>query len=103
MNINISTKLQYFYISLLFIIFAGVFFFPKEETPNLLENNGKGVFDLSAHWSQGTIVAIIRHVERCDRSENQCLEGKTGITVVGKKMAMIFFIIQNIKASPPQK
>jgi len=83
-----QAKKHCIYIILIVIVLVGVFFLPREETPNLLENNGKGAFDLSAHWSQGNIVALIRHVERCDQSENQCLEGKTGITMVGKKMAL---------------
>lgn len=59
-----------------------------QKTEHILENNKKNVFNLLAHWSQGNIVAIIRHAERCDRSDNKCLDGQRGITVPGKEMAL---------------
>ncbi|EEY3952120.1 lipopolysaccharide core heptose(II)-phosphate phosphatase, partial [Escherichia coli] len=32
---------------------------------------------------QHPVVVLFRHAERCDRSTNQCLSDKTGITVKG--------------------
>ena len=40
------------------------------------------------HWSQGNIVALIRHAERCDKSDNKCLDGKNGITISGMETAV---------------
>ena len=74
---------------LLIIFFAGLWVSLKpQKTASILEDNGKEAFNLLAHWSQGNIVAIIRHAERCDRSDNQCLEGESGITVPGKEMSL---------------
>ncbi|ENA9834028.1 histidine phosphatase family protein [Escherichia coli] len=36
---------------------------------------------------QHTVVILFRHAERCDRSANQCLSDKTGITVKGTQDA----------------
>lgn len=58
-----------------------------QKTERILENN-KNMFNLLAHWSQGNIVAITRHAERCDKSDNKCLDGQRGITVPGKEMAL---------------
>lgn len=35
---------------------------------------------------QHPVVVLFRHAERCDRSTNQCLSDKTGITVKGTGM-----------------
>jgi phosphohistidine phosphatase SixA len=59
-----------------------------KETGSVLENNGKEAFNLIAQWAQGNVVALVRHAERCDRSENQCLDGDSGITVSGKSMSI---------------
>ena len=46
-----------------------------------------------AAWSsnglaqQHPVVVLFRHAERCDRSTNQCLSDKTGITVKGTQDA----------------
>ncbi len=65
------------------------FYLKPQKTVSILENNSEEVFNLLAHWSHGNIVAIIRHTERCDKSENKCLEeSKKGITVKGKEVAI---------------
>ena len=38
-------------------------------------------------WSNNEVVILIRHTERCDRSNNTCLDGEDGITVKGKQFA----------------
>lgn len=35
---------------------------------------------------QHPVVVLFRHAKRCDRSTNQCLSDKTGITVKGTRM-----------------
>lgn len=37
---------------------------------------------------QHPVVVLFRHAERCDRSTNQCLSDKTGITVKGTQDAL---------------
>ncbi len=56
-------------------------------TPSLADAQGRGFFDLRAHWARGDVVVLLRHTERCDRSDNPCLDGDTGITVPGERMA----------------
>ena len=55
---------------------------------SLLIKGSKGLFDLEAHWAQGNVVSLIRHTERCDRSETPCFDGTDGITVLGKAEAI---------------
>ncbi|WP_422135081.1 histidine phosphatase family protein [Endozoicomonas sp. ALD040] len=62
-------------------------FLQPEPTVSLAEND-KRLFDLQVHWVQGNVVALVRHAERCDRSDNLCLDGETGITVPGKAEAI---------------
>ena len=53
-----------------------------------LFKGSRGLFDLKAHWAQGSVVSLIRHTERCDRSDNPCFDGTDGITVLGKAEAI---------------
>lgn len=61
--------------------------FQPEPTTSLV-NNSRKIFELETHWDQGNVVALVRHAERCDRSDNECLEGNSGITVPGMKEAI---------------
>lgn len=71
------------------VVSAGVYIYQHQErTDSILDDKGKEAFDLLAHWSQGNVVVLIRHAERCDRSENECLDGEDGITVSGKAMSI---------------
>ena len=54
---------------------------------NPLTKGSKGQFDLEAHWAQGNVVSLVRHTERCDQSDNPCLDGTDGITALGKAEA----------------
>lgn len=42
---------------------------------------------LSEHWKNGDAILLIRHKERCDRSNNPCLGPTDGITVHGSERA----------------
>ena len=53
-----------------------------------LVKGSKGLFDLEAHWAQGNVVSLVRHTERCDRSDNPCFDGTDGITVLGREQAI---------------
>ena len=76
-------------IIVLTVVYVGIFTSSEpKETGNLLTSDGEKVFDLMAHWSQGNIVTLTRHAERCDKSNNACLDGEKGITVPGKEMAV---------------
>ncbi len=83
----------------LFIIstFGLIWFYLTPSADIDIINNEQFLFDFSAHWSQGNMVALIRHTERCDRSDNPCLlsEEKKGITIKGKETTLI--MAQDIK------
>ncbi len=55
---------------------------------HISERNSVEAFNLSTHWAQGNVVALIRHAERCDHSDNPCLDGVTGITSIGMDTAI---------------
>lgn len=40
---------------------------------------------LQAAWAKGDIVVLVRHAERCDRSDNTCLADADGITINGSE------------------
>lgn len=42
---------------------------------------------VAAHWQRGDVLLLIRHAERCDRSEHRCAGDPTGITVQGSAAA----------------
>ena len=42
---------------------------------------------VAAHWQSGDVLLLIRHAERCDRSEHLCAGTPTGITVPGSDAA----------------
>lgn len=53
-----------------------------------IHDNKQSLFDLEYHWNSGNIAVLIRHTERCDRSDNTCLSGEDGITVPGALQAI---------------
>lgn len=40
-----------------------------------------------ASWRQGDVVVLVRHEERCDRSENPCFGPAHGLTILGTQRA----------------
>lgn len=40
-----------------------------------------------ADWDQGSVIVLVRHAERCDRSQGACLNDPAGITVAGSQVA----------------
>jgi phosphohistidine phosphatase SixA len=43
--------------------------------------------DFYSLWDKGDLVVLMRHVERCDRSTNPCLDQPDGITIKGRGVA----------------
>ena len=68
------------------ITYFGYHYIKHDESP--LSKGSKSLLDLEAHWAQGNVVSLIRHTERCDRSDGPCFDGKDGITVFGKEQAI---------------
>jgi phosphohistidine phosphatase SixA len=82
----------YYVVSLILVLMVfsvGIgFFLGPKKTDIILIGKGKEASNLMVHWSQGNVIAAIRHAERCDRSDNQCLDGEEGITVPGMEMSI---------------
>lgn len=56
--------------------------------PNLARpENALRVQALAQRWALGDVVALVRHVERCDRSSTACLGPAEGVTVRGEMVA----------------
>ncbi|WP_442112093.1 histidine phosphatase family protein [Pseudomonas sp. NUPR-001] len=49
---------------------------------NQMHNSG-----VYREWSKGAVIVLIRHAERCDRSNDACLNDPSGITVAGSEAA----------------
>jgi len=62
---------------------------PAEQPPvsPLLEGGAEAADAFLLAWQAGNMVVLIRHTERCDHSDNPCLDGDRGITIVGRNMA----------------
>ena len=58
------------------------------QTPSLLEGDGRRLFEVRSQWSLGNVVVLVRHAERCDRSEAPCWQGEDGITTRGRDNAI---------------
>lgn len=56
-------------------------------SPDLARGEPARLADLRAHWRDGDMIVLIRHVERCDRSEAPCLAAHDGITVRASSVA----------------
>ena len=83
-----SFNLLYLILFLSLLVFFLWSFFSQNHDVQIIKNKQKS-FELLTHWSKGNIVMLIRHTDRCDRSDSPCLEaGKMeGITIDGKKKA----------------
>ncbi|WEK28609.1 MAG: histidine phosphatase family protein [Candidatus Pseudomonas phytovorans] len=55
---------------------------PNLGNPHHLQQSG-----LEAAWAKGSVVVVLRHAERCDRSSGACLGDPSGITVAGSHVA----------------
>lgn len=60
---------------------------PAASSPDLAHGDPARIADLRAHWRYGDIIVLIRHVERCDRSDAPCLAAADGITVRASEVA----------------
>lgn len=56
-------------------------------TSSLLAGGAATAAEFLDIWRAGNMVALIRHTERCDHSDNPCLDGDRGITIVGRNTA----------------
>jgi phosphohistidine phosphatase SixA len=55
--------------------------------PELAIDSPTGAASLAASWKEGEVIVLVRHAERCDRSNAPCLNAPDGITARGKDVA----------------
>ena len=68
------------------VLVTGFILWPKSPT-NLAEENAQARAQLLQQWKAGEIAVLVRHAERCDRSDNPCLGPADGITRIGSEAA----------------
>ncbi|WP_447652302.1 lipopolysaccharide core heptose(II)-phosphate phosphatase PmrG [Pseudomonas abietaniphila] len=66
---------------------TGYMFWPRSPV-NLAKGYNMAKSGLYDSWDRGSVVVLLGHAERCDRSENQCLGPKDGITTPGGLVSM---------------
>ncbi|QTD36086.1 histidine phosphatase family protein [Pseudomonas fluorescens] len=72
--------------ALVVVLVSGFVWWPR--TPVDLGHAGKTArAEWAQAWQAGEVVALVRHTERCDRSDNACLGPADGITRVGTAAA----------------
>ncbi|HDT5257780.1 TPA: histidine phosphatase family protein [Escherichia coli] len=78
---------KYFIILLALAAIAGLGTHAAWSSNGLPRIDNKTLARLARLAQQHPVVVLFRHAERCDRSTNQCLSDKTGITVKGTQDA----------------
>jgi broad specificity phosphatase PhoE len=68
------------------VLVTGFVLWPKSPN-NLAQEGTQARAQLLQQWSAGEIAVLVRHTERCDRSDNPCLGPADGITRVGSEAA----------------
>ncbi|MGC5703436.1 histidine phosphatase family protein [Pseudomonas sp. NFXW11] len=72
----------------LLVIPLGLWLLEPAAVPDLAHGNGQGIKALKAGWAKGEMIVLVRHVERCDRSNAQCLGPADGITDRAREVAV---------------
>lgn len=67
-------------------LIAGFAVWPRSPL-DLGESANVASAELLKHWAHGSVIVVVRHVERCDRSDATCLGDADGITQDGSHMA----------------
>jgi len=74
--------------SALVVIPLPVWLLQPAAVPDLAHGNVTGARGLTADWAKGNVIALVRHVERCDHSSAPCLNGNDGITDRSRSVAV---------------
>ena len=74
--------------SALVVIPLTVWLLQPAAVPDLAHGNVTGARGLTADWAKGNVIALVRHVERCDHSSAPCLNGNDGITDRSRSVAV---------------
>jgi phosphohistidine phosphatase SixA len=79
-----------FVLPLIAVVVLAVVVFDPPELPDLSEGRPDTIANVLDSWQLGNAIVLVRHLERCDRSDAPCLDGEDGITArsVGVGMAL---------------
>lgn len=65
----------------LLVVLAVFLYLGKASAPiELGRHHPLDMTSLRQHWAQGEMLVVVRHLERCDHSQQPCLAGTSGIT-----------------------
>lgn len=56
----------------------------KLQGPERLADSAAAKAEMIERWRKGELIVLVRHAERCDRSDTPCLSSPEGITVRGR-------------------
>jgi phosphohistidine phosphatase SixA len=73
-------------------LIGAVGFFVWNKTPptvHLKDPTSANASALLSHWRNGDVVVMVRHAERCDRSDHTCLGPEDGITRNGSSASVL--------------
>lgn len=73
--------------SVVVVILIGGFLWVTRSPVDLGRAGDATIADWKQAWQAGEVVALVRHTERCDRSDNVCLGPADGITQAGSDSA----------------
>lgn len=68
------------------VMLTGYSYWPRSPL-SLVKGDNMSTSGLYDSWKKGDVVVLVRHGERCDRSGNDCLGPKDGITRVGSSVS----------------
>lgn len=66
---------------------ASGFLLNDPSTLRSLAESGESRLELLKNWRNGDVIVLVRHAERCDRSDAPCLSSSDGITVRAQSVA----------------
>ncbi len=76
-------------LAIVIIVTAGLYgLIQPAPTLNLISPDGARLLLLKDQWARGNVIALLRHAERCDRTDAPCLASPQGITVRSKDIAV---------------
>lgn len=67
-------------------LIAGFVLWPRSPL-DLGEPGNLAAAGVQQHWAAGDVIVLVRHAERCDRSDAACMNAADGITHDGQAMA----------------
>ena len=82
---GVSSRYRHRFVLLLpavLLVVIGVALAQPPDVADLSEEGRPMVTDLISEWREGDVIVLLRHLERCDRADSPCLDGREqGITV----------------------